>query len=188
MRVLLIDNRDSFVYNLYQFLGELGAEVVVMRSDRMGIGDVERVSPTHIVISPGPSTPEKAGISCDVVRRFCGKLPILGVCLGHQCIAHSRGGKVERAPEIKHGRISLIHHDGKGIFRGIPNPMRAIRYHSLIVTRIPRGFEISALSERGLIMGIRHKEFPVEGVQFHPESIFTEYGKDILRNFLEGGS
>ena len=184
MRVLIVDNKDSFVYNLYQFIGEMGAEVIVIRSDRAKVDDVHEISPTHIVISPGPSVPERAGISCDIVREFYEKIPMLGVCLGHQCIAFALGGKIERASEIKHGKTSLIYHNGEGVFRGIPSPFRAVRYHSLIVKDVPPDFEVNAFSDTGLVMGIRHRSLPLHGVQFHPESIFTEYGKEILKNFL----
>lgn len=190
-RVIVIDNYDSFTYNLVQYLGELGAEVLVFRNDAIPperIGDLE---PTHIVISPGPCTPNEAGISVEVVRMYAGKFPILGVCLGHQAIGQAFGGRIVRAKRLMHGKTSPIRHDGKTIYTGLPNPFEATRYHSLVVEResLPECFEISAVSEDdGEIMGIRHKDFPpevaIEGVQFHPESILTFVGKDLLRNFL----
>ncbi len=185
--LLLIDNYDSFTYNLFQYLSELGEEITVTRNDKISLDEIEKLSPQRIVISPGPGTPEQAGISNDVIRRFGTRLPILGVCLGHQCIGYAYGGKVDRAGEIKHGKSSSIHHDGKGIFQGLVNPFPAIRYHSLAVMRdnLPDCLEVSAWTENGLIMGLRHRRFPVEGVQFHPESIMTGVGKDLLRNFLE---
>ena len=184
--ILLIDNYDSFTYNLYQYLCELGAEVRVVRNDQVTIEDIELMNPEKIVISPGPCTPDKAGISNEVVMHFGSKLPLLGVCLGHQCIGQSYGGLVDRAGEIVHGKTSLIYHDNRGIFRGLPNPFEAIRYHSLAIykSNLPEELEISAWTENGLIMGVRHKEHPVEGVQFHPESILTTCGKDLLSNFL----
>jgi len=184
--LLLIDNYDSFTYNLFQYLSELGEEVTVVRNDKMSLDEMERLSPERIVISPGPGTPEQAGISNEVIRHFGARIPILGVCLGHQCLGYSYGAKVDRAGEIKHGKSSLIHHDGKGLFRELPTPFSAIRYHSLAVMRegLPDCLEVSAWTENGLIMGLRHRQFPVEGVQFHPESIMTEVGKDLLRNFL----
>ena len=185
--LVLIDNYDSFTYNLFQYLSELGEDVTVFRNDKISIGEIERLSPERIVISPGPGTPEQAGISNDFIRHFGGRLPILGVCLGHQCIGYCYGGRVDRAGEIKHGKSSLIHHDGRGLFSGLPNPFPAIRYHSLAVMRdnLPDCLEVSAWTENGLIMGLRHRQFPVEGVQFHPESMLTEVGKDLLRNFLK---
>jgi len=184
--ILLIDNYDSFTYNLYQYLCELGAEVRVVRNDQVTIEDIELMNPEKIVISPGPCTPDKAGISNEVVMHFGSKLPLLGVCLGHQCIGQSYGGLVDRAGEIVHGKTSLIYHDNRGIFRGLPNPFEAIRYHSLAIykSNLPEELEISAWTENGLIMGVRHKEHPVEGVQFHPESILTTCGKELLSNFL----
>ncbi len=185
--LLLIDNYDSFTYNLFQYLSELGEEVWVVRNDQVSLDDIEARLPQRIAISPGPGAPEQAGISNDVIRRFSKRLPILGVCLGHQCIGYSYGAKVDRASEIKHGKSSLIHHNGKGLFRGLPNPFPAIRYHSLAVMNdnLPDCLEVSAWTENGIIMGLRHRQFPVEGVQFHPESIMTEVGKDILKNFLK---
>ena len=184
--LLLIDNYDSFTYNLFQYLSELGEEVWVFRNDKITSDEIERLSPEHIVISPGPGTPEQAGISNEVIRRFGGGIPILGVCLGHQCIGYSYGARVDRAGEIKHGKSSLIYHDGKELFVGLPNPFSAIRYHSLAVMHdvLPDCLEISARTSEGMIMGLRHRQFPVEGVQFHPESIMTEVGKDLLKNFL----
>ena len=187
--LLLIDNYDSFTYNLFQYLSELGEEVIVVRNDKMSLDEMEKLSPQRIVISPGPGTPEQAGISNEVIRHFGSRLPILGVCLGHQCIGYCYGGRVDRAGEIKHGKSSLIYHDGKALFSGLPNPFPAIRYHSLAVMRdsLPDCLEISAWTENGLIMGLRHRQFAVEGVQFHPESIMTEVGKDLLKNFISKG-
>lgn len=184
--ILLIDNYDSFTYNLYQYLSELGSEVRVVRNDEISIKEVDRLNPERILISPGPCTPKEAGISNDIVANFGARIPILGVCLGHQCIGYSFGGIVDRAGEIVHGKTSEIFHDGKGVLREIDNPFQAIRYHSLVVfpELLPESLEISAWTESGLIMGLRHKEYPIEGVQFHPESILTPSGKDILRNFL----
>ena len=185
--LLLIDNYDSFTYNLFQYLSELGEEITVFRNDKITIEEIARLSPQRIVISPGPGTPEHAGICNDVIRHFRNKLPILGVCLGHQCIGYSYGAKVGRASEIMHGKSSLIHHDGKGVLVGLPNPFPAIRYHSLAVVHetLPQCLEVSAWTSNDIIMGLRHRQFPTEGVQFHPESIMTEVGKDILRNFLD---
>jgi anthranilate synthase/aminodeoxychorismate synthase-like glutamine amidotransferase len=185
--LLLIDNYDSFTYNLFQYLSELGDEVWVVRNDQVSLDEIEARSPQRIVISPGPGTPEQAGISNDVIHHFGSRLPILGVCLGHQCIGYSYGARVDRAGEIKHGKSSLIYHDGKGLFTGLPNPFPAIRYHSLAVMgdALPECLEVSAWTPNGLIMGLRHRQFSVEGVQFHPESIMTEVGKDLLKNFLK---
>ena len=185
--ILLVDNYDSFTYNLYQYLSELGAQVQVVRNDAVTLEDVEEISPRGIVISPGPCTPREAGISNNMVRRFGSKLPVLGVCLGHQSIGQAYGGTVGAAGELMHGKTSLIHHDGKGVFQGLPNPFEAIRYHSLAVHRedFPDCLEVTAWTEGGTIMGLRHKELPVEGVQFHPESIMTAVGHDLLRNFLD---
>ena len=185
--LLLIDNYDSFTYNLFQFLSELGEAVVVVRNDKTTIPEIERMKPERIVISPGPSTPQNAGISNDVIRHFGSRLPLLGVCLGHQCIGYSYGGRIGQANRIMHGKSSLIHHDGKGVFAGIPEPFSAIRYHSLIVRPegLPDCFEVSARSDDGTIMGIRHRQHAVIGVQFHPESFMTQSGKDVLKNFLE---
>lgn len=184
--VLLIDNYDSFTYNLYQYLCELGAEVVVRRNDEITLDEIAALGPDRIVISPGPCGPEQAGISVAVIRTFGPRIPILGVCLGHQCIGYAYGGRVVRADRVMHGKTSLIYHDGKGVFRGLPSPFEAIRYHSLVVERrtLPACLEITAQTTSGTIMGLRHRAYPVEGVQFHPESIMTSVGKDLLRNFL----
>jgi len=184
--ILMIDNYDSFTYNLVQYLGELGAGIEVRRNDQTTLEEIERMAPDRIVISPGPKTPTEAGICLELVQKFSGRLPILGVCLGHQAIGQAFGGKVIRAPEIMHGKTSEIHHDGKTVFAGLPNPFPATRYHSLIVERgsLPACLEISATSPDGLIMGLRHKEMKVEGVQFHPESVLTAAGKQLLANFL----
>ena len=185
--ILLIDNYDSFTYNLYQYLCELGAEVEVVRNDKTTIEEIADMTPEKIVISPGPCTPDKAGISNDVVRHFGETIPTLGVCLGHQCIGYSYGGKVGGASEIMHGKTSMIHHDGKGVFKGLPNPFEAIRYHSLAIYResLPDELIVTAWTDNDIIMGVRHKQLPVEGIQFHPESIMTKVGHDLLRNFLE---
>lgn len=185
--ILLLDNYDSFTYNLYQYLTELGAEVNVKRNDKTSLDEIASLSPEKIVISPGPRTPERAGISNDVVRCFGPTTPTLGVCLGHQCIGYAYGGTVNYAGEIMHGKTSLIHHNGMGILQGIPNPFKAIRYHSLAVISddLPSELEVTAWTDNGIIMGMRHKTHPVEGIQFHPESIMTEVGKDILKNFLD---
>ena len=185
--ILLIDNYDSFTYNLYQYLCELGAEVEVARNDKITLEEIERMSPEKIVISPGPCTPAEAGISNDVLRRFGPELPTLGVCLGHQCVGYAFGGTVGGAGEIMHGKMSLIHHTGEGVFSGLSNPFEAIRYHSLAVYRddLPDELEITAWTDNGLIMGVRHREHPIEGIQFHPESIMTKVGKGLLKNFLD---
>ena len=184
--LLLIDNYDSFVYNLFQYLCELGQHVEVVRNDQVTLDQIENMRPERIVISPGPGTPQRAGICNEVIRCFAAELPILGVCLGHQCVGYSYGAVVERADEIMHGKMSLIHHDGKGVFHGLPNPFPAIRYHSLAVVpqSVPDCLEVTAWTSNGIVMGLRHRRYPVEGVQFHPESIMTEVGKDLLRNFL----
>ena len=184
--LLLIDNYDSFTYNLYQYLAELGADVRVVRNDQATLEEIEAMAPERIVISPGPCTPAEAGVSTELVRRFAGRLPILGVCLGHQCIAEAFGGVVTNAGEIRHGKVSQIRHDGKGVFVGLPNPFPAVRYHSLAMTpqSCPPELEVTAHSESGIVMGLRHKTYAIEGVQFHPESIMTPVGKDLLRNFL----
>ena len=188
--LLIIDNYDSFTYNLAQRLGELGAEVVVHRNDKITIGEIEELAPERIVISPGPCTPLEAGISNDVIRHFSVKLPILGVCLGHQCIGHVFGGEIIRAPRVMHGKTSSIIHDGKGVYRGLSNPFIATRYHSLIIRRdsIPSCLNITAWTEEGEIMGVRHESLPVEGVQFHPESFLTVEGSRLLDNFLRAGA
>ncbi|MGH2584203.1 MAG: anthranilate synthase component II [Dehalococcoidia bacterium] len=192
MSVLLIDNYDSFTYNLYQYLCELGADVTVVRNDAVTVEQVEAMAPERIVISPGPCTPREAGISVEVVRRFAGRVPVLGVCLGHQCIGEAFGGVVDGAGEIRHGKLSTITHDGRGLFAGLPPSFQAIRYHSLAVQpeTVPEELEVTAHSDSGVIMGVRHKRYAVEGIQFHPESIMTEHGKQILASFLaleEGG-
>lgn len=185
--ILLIDNYDSFTYNLYQYLCELGAEVEVVRNDKTTIDGIEAMNPEKIVISPGPCTPKEAGISNDVIMRFGERTPTLGVCLGHQCIGDAYGGTVGGAGEIMHGKMSLIHHDGDGVFKGLPNPFEAIRYHSLAIYKedIPEDLEVTAWTDNGIVMGVRHKSHPVEGIQFHPESIMTKVGHDLLQNFLE---
>ena len=184
--ILLLDNYDSFTYNLAQYLGELGCDVEVRRNDKITVDQVEHLGPERVVISPGPCTPQQAGISIPLIQRLAGKLPILGVCLGHQAIGAAFGAKIVRAPELFHGKTSEIHHDGKGVFRNLPNPFTATRYHSLIVERksLPRVLHISAETKDGIIMGLRHRKFPIEGVQFHPESVLTESGKQLLKNFL----
>ena len=185
--LLMIDNYDSFTYNLVQHLGELGEDIKVFRNDRVTIKDIEELKPERIVISPGPCTPKEAGVSVDVIKYFAGKIPILGVCLGHQAIGAAFGGDIIRAPRLMHGKTSMIHHDGKTIFEGLPNPFEATRYHSLIIKKetLPDCLEITAWTEQDEIMGVRHKEFIVEGVQFHPESILTKVGKTLLKNFLK---
>ena len=185
--ILLIDNYDSFTYNIYQYLSELGADVIVVRNDKISIDDVVNMNPEGIVISPGPCTPLEAGISNDVVLRMGETVPILGVCLGHQSVGYVFGGTVGLAKEIMHGKTSLVFHDGKGVYKGLPNPFEAIRYHSLVVypESLPASLEITAKTSNGLIMGLRHKSLPIEGIQFHPESIMTKVGHDVLRNFLD---
>jgi len=185
--ILLIDNYDSFTYNLYHYLGELGTKVEVFRNNRMSLDDIERMKPEKIVISPGPCTPKEAGISCDVIVRFAETTPILGVCLGHQCIGAAFGGEIIRAPSIMHGKLSDVSHDSQTIFRSIKNPFAAMRYHSLVINpeHLPAELMISARTADNVIMGVRHKRFPVEGVQFHPESILTGEGKKLLKNFLD---
>jgi anthranilate synthase/aminodeoxychorismate synthase-like glutamine amidotransferase len=185
--ILIIDNYDSFTYNLVQHLGELGAELNVARNDQITIEEIERLALDRIVLSPGPCDPDQAGITLDVIRHFAGKVPILGVCLGHQAIGQAFGGKVVRAPYIMHGKTSQILHDGRGIFEGIENPFIATRYHSLVVDRpsVPQVLEVSATTSDGLVMGLRHREFICEGVQFHPESVLTGAGKLLLTNFLK---
>jgi anthranilate synthase/indole-3-glycerol phosphate synthase/phosphoribosylanthranilate isomerase len=187
MTTLLIDNYDSFTYNLYQYLAEMGADVVVYRNDEVTLDQCRRLNPDHVVISPGPGDPDDAGISRDVIRAFAGKVPVLGVCLGHQCIYDVYGGDVEGAGEIKHGKTSTIHHDSRGVFKDIPQDFQAVRYHSLAGTpgSQPPVLDVTATAESGVIMGVRHRELTVEGVQFHPESIATEHGKKLLKNFLE---
>lgn len=184
--LVLIDNYDSFTFNLYQYLRELGPEVQVFRNDEVTIEEIEIASPERIVISPGPCTPSQAGVSNEVIRHFAGRVPVLGVCLGHQCIGEVFGGRVAGAGEIVHGKTSMVRHDGKGVFAGLPNPMPAMRYHSLAIQpeSVPECLEVTARSDSGVIMGVRHREYAVEGVQFHPESIMTPEGKALLRNFL----
>ncbi len=184
---LMIDNYDSFTYNIVQYLGELGAEVVVRRNDEISVDGIRRLKPARIVVSPGPCTPKEAGVSVDVIKAFAGQLPLLGVCLGHQSLGYAFGGKIIRAKKLMHGKTSRIEHDGKGVFKGLKNPFTATRYHSLVIEResCPKDLLVTATSEDGEIMGVRHKKFPaLEGVQFHPESILTEGGKDLLMNFL----
>lgn len=189
--ILMIDNYDSFTYNLVQYLGELGADVVVRRNDEITVDEIEGLAPTHIMISPGPCTPNEAGVSMDVIRRYAGVLPILGVCLGHQCIGQVYGGRVIRARQVMHGKTSPVHHTGVGVFSDLPTPYEATRYHSLVVDRdaLPDCLEVTAWTSHAdgsvdEIMGLRHRELPLEGVQFHPESILTAHGHDLLRNFL----
>jgi anthranilate synthase/aminodeoxychorismate synthase-like glutamine amidotransferase len=190
--VFVLDNYDSFTYNLVQYIGELGHEVVVRRNDQITVDEIAELHPDRVVVSPGPCTPHEAGISIDVIKHFAGKVPVLGVCLGHQAIGAAFGAKVVRAHNLMHGKTSQVEHDGKKIFRGIPSPIIATRYHSLIVEEqgLPKELEVSATcidrDGRRLIMGLRHREFPVEGVQFHPESVLTEHGKEMVRNFVDG--
>ena len=191
--ILMIDNYDSFTYNIVQYLAELKAEVQVYRNDEIGIADIERLAPEKIVISPGPCTPNEAGISVEVITHFAGRLPILGVCLGHQSIAQAFGGKIVRAKRVMHGKTSPMHHCNSGVFTGLTNPFEATRYHSLVIEQssLPSCLEITAWTENAdgsldEIMGVRHKTLPIEGVQFHPESILTQHGHDLLNNFLEG--
>ncbi len=185
--ILVIDNYDSFTYNLVQYLGELGAKIQVVRNDEITVDEILKRKPTHILISPGPCSPKEAGISVETIKELAGKIPILGVCLGHQSIGYAFGGDIVRAKKLMHGKTSEITHDGKGVFKGLPNPFRATRYHSLVIKKetLPECLEVTAQSEDGEIMGVRHKILPVEGVQFHPESILTESGKLLLKNFLE---
>ncbi|MFQ5683430.1 MAG: anthranilate synthase component II [Candidatus Binatia bacterium] len=184
--ILLIDNYDSFTYNLYQYLSELGTKVQVSRNDKISLEKIEELQPDKIVISPGPCTPNEAGISCDVIRSFGAKIPILGVCLGHQCIGAAFGGEIARAPTIMHGKLSDINHDSKTIYRSLANPFSGMRYHSLILNpnRLPSELSVSSVTSDNIIMGVRHRSLPVEGVQFHPESILTQVGKKLLENFL----
>jgi len=185
--VLLIDNYDSFTYNLVQYLGEMGQDVRVVRNDELAAAEIAALAPSHIVISPGPCTPNEAGISLEVIKTYAGKIPILGVCLGHQAIGQAFGGKVVRAARVMHGKTSQISHDGKGLFTGLPNPFQATRYHSLLIERtsVPDVLDVTAETAEKEIMAVRHKTLPVEGVQFHPESFLTTSGKDLLRNFIE---
>ena len=184
--LFMIDNYDSFTYNLVQYFGELGQDVKVYRNDQVTVGEIENLAPDHIVISPGPCTPNEAGVSIDVIKAFAGKKPILGVCLGHQAMGQAFGGKIVHAKELMHGKTSMVHHKGEGVFKGLPSPFEATRYHSLVVEResLPDCLAITAWTDDGEIMGLRHKEYVVEGVQFHPESILSEHGHDLLRNFL----
>jgi len=185
--VLVIDNYDSFVYNLAQYLGELGWQPVVYRNDQVTLAQIEKLRPSHIIISPGPCTPLEAGISNDIIRRFAGRIPILGVCLGHQCIGYVYGGQIVPAAVPTHGKRSLIYHDGKTIYKGLPKPFEAGRYHSLVIKgdALPSELQLTAKTSDGVIMGVRHKSYVVEGVQFHPESIMTDVGHDVLMNFLD---
>jgi anthranilate synthase/aminodeoxychorismate synthase-like glutamine amidotransferase len=185
-RVLVIDNYDSFVYNLVQYLGELEAEPLVYRHDELSLDDIIALDPDAVLISPGPGRPEDAGLSNAVIEHFAGRRPILGVCLGHQCIGQVFGGDVVRAPEVMHGKTSLIHHTDTGVFAGLPDPFEATRYHSLVIepSTMPDCLEVTARTADGVVMGVRHREYPIEGVQFHPESILTAVGHDLLRNFL----
>jgi anthranilate synthase/aminodeoxychorismate synthase-like glutamine amidotransferase len=184
--VLVIDNYDSFTYNLVQYLGELGAELAVYRNDEITLDEIAALAPDHIVISPGPGDPADGGISNDVIRTFGPTVPVLGVCLGHQCLGHIYGGVVNRAPRLMHGKTSPVYHNGQGLFNGVPSPFKATRYHSLIVEEpLPEELVVTAFTSDGEVMGLQHREYPVVGVQFHPESILTEHGKRILRNFLE---
>jgi anthranilate synthase component II len=185
-RVLLVDNYDSFTYNLYQYLCELGASVTVVRNDAITVDEARSLAPDVLVVSPGPGVPRDAGVSIDLIRALGPSTPVLGVCLGHQAVAEAFGGVITRAPELMHGKASRIHHTGEGVFEGLPNPFSAIRYHSLCAApeAVPDCLEVTAHSDSGVVMGVRHREYPVWGVQFHPESILTEHGKDLLRNFL----
>jgi anthranilate synthase component II len=185
-RILVLDNYDSFVYNLVQYLGELGAEPLVHRSDALTLDEIVALEPDGVLVSPGPGRPDDAGLSNDVIRHFAGSRPVLGVCLGHQCIGQVFGGEVVRAPQVMHGKTSLIRHHGTGVFAGLPDPLEATRYHSLVVDRasVPDVLEITAETDDGVVMGLRHREVDVEGVQFHPESILTTRGHDLLRTFL----
>jgi len=191
--LIMIDNYDSFTYNVVQYLAELGADVQVYRNDAISVAEIEEKNPDHIVVSPGPCTPNEAGISMDVIKHFAGKVPLLGICLGHQCIAQAYGGKIIRAQQVMHGKTSVMHHNNSGVFKDLKNPLKATRYHSLVVDKshLPEGFSINAWTENidgsmEEIMGIHHKELAIHGVQFHPESILSEQGHELLKNFLEG--
>jgi anthranilate synthase/aminodeoxychorismate synthase-like glutamine amidotransferase len=185
--LVMIDNYDSFTYNLVQYLGELGADITVFRNDQVTVEKIEVLAPDQIVISPGPGDPDDGGVSNDIIRQLGPSVPILGVCLGHQCMGHVYGGKVSRAPRLMHGKVSSVYHNARGIFTGVPSPFKATRYHSLIVEDpLPESLEVTAFTRDGEIMGLRHKEYPVVGLQFHPESILTEHGKRLLGNFLDG--
>ena len=185
-RVLVIDNYDSFVYNIVQYLGELGAEPIVVRNDEQNSDELFALDPDGVLISPGPGTPDDSGVSMDVISAFAGRKPVFGVCLGHQCIGQFYGGTIVRAPELMHGKTSVFHHDGAGVFTGLPDPLEATRYHSLVVdpATVPDVLTVSATTDDGIIMGLRHRELDVEGVQFHPESVLTTAGHDLLANFL----
>ncbi len=186
--LLLIDNYDSFTYNLYQYLSELGVkEIEVIRNDQVTVDEREAMSPERVVVAPGPSRPENAGVSVEAIKRFAGVVPILGVCLGHQCLADAFGGKIVHAGEIMHGKTSQINHDGKGVFAGVPDPFEAVRYHSLAIEpdSVPEELEVTARTDNGIIMGVRHRKYAIEGMQFHPESIVTKPGKQLLQNFLD---
>ncbi len=187
MKVLMIDNYDSFTYNLVQYLGTLGADVIVKRNDQTSVEEIRELRPEAIVISPGPCTPAEAGVSVDVIKAFYTEIPILGVCLGHQSIGVAFGGRIVRAKNLMHGKVSRIFHTGEGVFKGIPNPFTAVRYHSLVIEKgsLPEVLSITAWSDDEEIMGVQHREFPVFGVQFHPESVLSEHGMDVLKNFLE---
>ncbi len=185
--ILMIDNYDSFTYNLVQYLGELGEQLVVYRNDKISLAEIEKLKPEKIVISPGPKSPEDAGLSNEIIVHFAGKIPILGVCLGHQCIGHVFGGEVVRAKRLMHGKTSMIYHKNKGLFKGLPNPFEGTRYHSLIVKRetLPKCLEITAWTKEKEIMGLKHRKYNIHGIQFHPESILTKKGKELLKNFLK---
>ena len=187
--LLMIDNYDSFTYNLVQYLGELGQAVEVVRNDALGVDEIARLAPSHVVISPGPGTPDDAGVSVELIRRLGGSVPILGVCLGHQSIGQAYGARIVRAPRIMHGKVSRVQHDGRGVFTGLPGPFAATRYHSLVIERdsLPDCLAVSAWTDEGEIMGVRHREWPLHGVQFHPESFLTVEGPQLLRNFIEIG-
>ncbi|WP_028992316.1 anthranilate synthase component II [Thermoanaerobacter thermocopriae] len=187
--ILIIDNYDSFTYNLYQYVGEMNNKIFVIRNDEVSVKDIEKLNPEKIILSPGPGRPENAGICVDVIKSLGDKIPILGICLGHQAIGYAYGAKIVKADKIMHGKTSLVFHKGEEIFKDIKNPIEAMRYHSLVIDRqtLPRDLEVTAYTEEGVIMGVRHKMYPVYGLQFHPESILTEQGKEILRNFLEVG-
>ena len=188
MKVLVIDNYDSFTYNLVQYFGELGADPIVIRNDEMSPIEGAALRPDRLVISPGPGTPQDTGYSMEYLATIGTEIPTLGVCLGHQAIVEAFGGTIGRAPEPRHGKVSMIDHDGRGVFTGLPNPFEATRYHSLVATSVPDALEITATSEDGVVQGVRHRRYPIEGVQFHPESIMTEVGKDLLANFLNGAA
>ncbi|MGE5443012.1 MAG: anthranilate synthase component II [Ignavibacteriales bacterium] len=185
--ILMIDNYDSFTYNLVHYLGELGEKVLVFRNDKITLEEVGKLNPDMVVVSPGPCTPKEAGISVDLIKEFAGRIPILGVCLGHQSIGYAFGGNIVRAQRLLHGKTSQIYHDGRGVYEDVPNPFEATRYHSLLIEKesLPNKLEVTAWTDEGEIMGVRHKEYLIEGVQFHPESILTRHGKDILKNFIK---